>query len=104
MTGEPKKPSKTTAMKIFCNMVLIPNLNDEVEYFTVDPEGYPAPKKIGYASREATIIVGHKERSYLVVTPEDQVFTGAFRSNGRLSSVGKELEGKELTVIIHILE
>ncbi|AYK14756.1 MAG: hypothetical protein ACOX7X_11160 [Methanosarcina flavescens] len=104
MTGEPKKPPRTTAMKILCNMVLIPNLNDEVEYFTVDSKGYPAPKKTEYANREATIIVGHKERSYLVVTPEDRVFTGAFRSNGRLSSVGQELEGKELTVIIHMPE
>jgi hypothetical protein len=99
MTGEPKKPPRTTAMKILCNMVLIPNLNDEI-----DSKGYPAPKKTEYANREATIIVGHKERSYLVVTPEDRVFTGAFRSNGRLSSVGQELEGKELTVIIHMPE
>ncbi|WP_292387627.1 hypothetical protein [Methanosarcina sp. UBA5] len=104
MAGEPKRPSKTIAMKILCNMVLIPNLNDEVEYFTVDPKGYPVPKKIGYANREATIIVGHKERNYLVVTPEDRVFTGVFGGNGRLSSVGKELEGKELTVIIYMPE
>jgi hypothetical protein len=32
------------------------------------------------------------------------VFTGVFGNNGRLSSVGKELEGQELTVIVHIPE
>jgi hypothetical protein len=104
MIGESKRPLKTTAMKILCNMVLIPNINDEVEYFTVDPKGYPAPKKIRYANREATIILGQKERSYLVVTPKDRVFTAIFGNTGRLSSVGKELEGKELTVIIHMPE
>lgn len=104
MTGEPNRPSNTLAMKILCNMVLIPNRNDEVEYFTVDPRGYPVPKKTGYATREATIILGHRERNNLMVTPEDRVFTGVFGNNGRLSSVGKEFEGEELTVIVHMNE
>ncbi len=39
-----------------------------------------------------------------MVTPKDHVFTGVFGNNGRLSSVGKELEGQELTVIVHIPE
>jgi hypothetical protein len=39
-----------------------------------------------------------------MVTPEDRVFTGIFGNNGRLSSVGKELSGKELTVIVHMNE
>ena len=33
-----------------------------------------------------------------------QVFTLFFGPHGHLSSVGKELEGKELTVIVHIPE
>ena len=49
---------------------------------------------------EATVIVGHKERNNLMVTPEDRVFTGIFGNYGWLSSVGKELSGKELTVIV----
>jgi hypothetical protein len=91
-------------MKIMCSMVLIPNRHDEVEYFKVDSKGYPMPKKIAYANKEVTVIVGHKERNNLMVTPDDRVFTGVFGNNGRLSSVGKELEGQEITVIIHIPE
>jgi hypothetical protein len=104
MTGEPKRPSNTMPMKIMCNMVLIPNVKDEVEYFKVDNRGYPIPTKIGYAHKEVTIILGHKERNNILLTPEDKVFTGVFGNNGRLSSVGKELEGQELTVLIHIPE
>lgn len=85
-------------------MVLIPNRHDEVEYFKVDSKGYPMPKKTAYANKEVTIIVGHKERNNLMVMPGDRVFTGVFGNNGRLSSVGKELEGQELTVIVHIPE
>jgi hypothetical protein len=62
------------------------------------------PKKTAYANKEVTIIVGHKERNNLIVTPDDRIFTGVFGNNGRLSSVGKELEGQELTVIVHIPE
>jgi hypothetical protein len=70
----------------------------------VDSKGYPVPKKTAYANKEVTIIVGHKERNNLIVTPDDRIFTGVFGNNGRLSSVGKELEGQELTVIVHIPE
>ena len=104
MTGESNRPSNTVPMKIMCSMVLIPNRHDEVEYFKVDSKGYPMPKKTAYANKEVTIIVGHKERNNLMVTPDDRVFTGVFGNNGRLSSVGKELEGQELTVIVHIPE
>jgi len=104
MTGEPNRPSNTVPMKILCNMVLIPNRKDEIEYFKVDSRGYPTPAKIAYAKKEVTIIVGHRERNNLMVTPDDRVFTGVFGNNGRLSSVGKGLEGQELTVIIHIPE
>lgn len=58
-------------------MVLIPNRNDEVEYFKVDSKGYPMPKKTSYANKEVTIIVGHKERNNLMVTP-DTVYLLAF--------------------------
>jgi hypothetical protein len=58
----------------------------------------------GYAFLQATIIVGHRERNNLMVTPDDLVFTGIFGNNGRLSSVGKGLEGQELTVIVHMKE
>jgi hypothetical protein len=104
MTGEPNRPSNTVSMKILCNMVLIPERNDEVEYFRVDSKGYPTPKKTAYANKEVTIIVGHRERNNLMVTPDDRVFTGVFGNNGRLSSVGKGLEGQELTVIVHMKE
>jgi len=104
MAGEPKRPSNTVPMKILCNMVLIPNRNDEIEYFTVDERGYPTPTKAVYAKREVTIIVGHKDRNNLIITPKDRVYTSVFGSNGRLSSVGKELEGEKLTVIVHIPE
>jgi len=104
MTGEPNRPSNTVPMKIMCSVVIIPNRKDEIEYFKVDSKGYPTPKKTGYANKEVTIIVGHRERNNLNVTHADKVFTGVFGNNGRLSSVGKELEGQELTVIIHIPE
>jgi hypothetical protein len=104
MTREPNRPSNTIPMKILCNLVFIPNRNDEIEYFTIDNRGYPMPTKIAYAKREVTIIVGHRERNNLIITPCDNVFTSVFGSNGRLSSVGKEFEGQELTVIVHIPE
>lgn len=104
MAGEPNRPSNTMPMKVLCNMVLIPNRNDDVEYFIVDKRGYPTPTKVAYAKREVTIIVGHKERNNLLITPKDHVYTSVFGNNGRLSSVGKELEGQELTVIVHIPE
>jgi len=52
MTGEPNRPSNTVPMKILCNMVLIPNRKDEIEYFKVDSRGYPTPAKIAYAKKE----------------------------------------------------
>lgn len=82
-------------------MVLIPNRTDEIEYYKVDRRGYPTPTKTAYAKKEVTIIVGHREPNNLLLTPGDRIFTGVFGMNGRLSSVGKDLEGQELTVIIH---
>ena len=104
MTGEPNRPSNTVPLKMLCNMVLIPNRNDEIEYFKVDSKGYPTPKKTVYAKKEVTIIVGHRDPNNLLVTTEDHIFTGVFGNNGRLSSVGKDFEGQELTVIIHNTE
>jgi len=104
MTGEPNRPSNTVPLKMLCNMVLIPNRNYEIEYFKVDSKGYPTPKKTVYAKKEVTIIVGHREPNNLLVTTEDHIFTGVFGNNGRLSSVGKDFEGQELTVIIHNTE
>jgi len=84
-----------------CSMVLIPNRNDEVEYFKVDSKGYLAPKN-SVRKKEVTIIVRHRERNNLMVTSEDRIFTGGFGNNERLSFVGKELEGEKLTIIVHI--
>ena len=89
-------------MKILCNLLLLPAKTDVIEYYTVGSKGYPVPAKTAYAKKEATIIVGHREEHNMIVTPEDKVYTALFASNGRLSSVGKELEGQELTVIIHV--
>ncbi|MHB8103530.1 MAG: hypothetical protein ACYDEF_15515 [Methanosarcina sp.] len=65
---------------------------------------YPVFRRIGYAHKSATVIVGHREKENLTVLPEDKVFTCQFGRHGHLSSVGKELAGKELTVIAHMKE
>lgn len=104
MPREPKRPGKTVPLKIPCSMTLTPGQKDIIEYCTVDKRGYPVCFRSGYASLQATVIVGHRERDDLSVTSEDKVFTCQFGRHGHLSSVGKEFEGKELTVIVHISE
>jgi len=104
MTREPNRPGKTVPMIISCPITLTPGKNDVIEYCTVDKRGYPVFFRSGYAFHQATVIVGHREKDNLIVTPEDQVFTCVFGRHGHLSSVGKGLEGQELTVIVHIPE
>ena len=89
-------------MKISCPITLTPGSKDVIEYCKVDTRGYPVCFWSGYAFFEATAIVGHRERDNLSVTPDDKVFTCQFGRHGHLSSVGKELEGHELTVIVHV--
>jgi hypothetical protein len=74
------------------------------EYCKVDSRRYPLCFRSGYAFLEATVIVGHRERDNLSGTPDDKVFTCQFGIHGNLSSVVKELEGQELTVIIYMKE
>ena len=88
-------------MIISCPITLTPGQKDVIEYCKVDSRGYPVCRRTGYASLRATVIVGHKEINDIILTPEDKVFTCFFGPKGHLSSVGKELEGQELTVIVH---
>jgi hypothetical protein len=104
MPREPKRPGKTIPMIISCPITLTPGQNDVIEYCTVDSRGYPVFRRIGYAHRSATVIVGHREKDNLSITQEDKVFTCEFGRHGHLSSVGKKFEGKELTVIVHVKE
>lgn len=104
MPRESKRPGKSITLKISCPITLTPGQKDIIEYCKVDSRGYPVCFRSGYAFLQATVIVGHRERDNLSVTPEDKVFTCEFGRHGHLSSVGKEFEGKELTVIIHIPE
>lgn len=91
-------------MIITCTIALTPGKKDLIEYCTVDKRGYPVLFRSGYAFYQATVIVGHREKANLTITQKDKVFTCVFGRHGHLSSVGKELEGHELTVIIHIPE
>lgn len=91
-------------MIIPCSMSLTPKEKDVIEYCNVDKRGYPVFRRVNFAGLQATAIVGHKDQGNLSITPEDKVFTCFFGPQGHLSSVGKELEGKELTVIVHIPE
>ncbi len=102
MPRESMRPGKSIPLKISCPITLTPGQKDIIEYCKVDSRGYPVCFRSGYAFLQATVIVGHRERDNLSVTPRDKVFTCEFGRHGHLSSVGKELEGKELTVIIHI--
>ena len=104
MPREPKRPGKTIPMIISCPIKLTSGQNDIIEYCIVDLRGYPVFRRIGYAHKSATVIVGHREKENLTVLPEDKVFTCHFGRHGHLSSVGKELAGKELTVIAHMKE
>jgi hypothetical protein len=104
MSREPKRPGKTIQMIISCPLRLTPGKNDVIEYCTVDKRGYPVFRRVVYAFHQATVVVGHRDKDNLTVTPKDQVFTCVFGRHGHLSSVGKEIEGQELTVIVHIPE
>lgn len=104
MKREPKRPGKTVQMIISCPMSLTPGQKDVIEHCTVDKRGYPVCFRSNYAGYKATVIVGHREKDNLSITPDDKVFTCFFGPQGHLSSVGKELEGQELTVIVHIPE
>jgi hypothetical protein len=86
-------------LKISCPITLTPGQKDIIEYCKLDSRGYPICFRSGYAFLEATVIED-TERENLSVTPEDKVFTCQFGRHGHLSSVGKEFEGKELTIII----
>jgi hypothetical protein len=101
---ESKRPGKTIKMIISCPMCLTPEPKDIIEYCNVDKRGYPIFRRMNYSGLQATVIVGHREENSLSITPKDQVFTCFFGPQGHLSSVGKDLEGQELTVIVHIPE
>ena len=59
---------------------------------------------MNFAGLQATVIVGHRNLDNLLFNSEDKVFICQFGPQGHLSSVGKDLEGQELTVIVHIPE
>jgi hypothetical protein len=100
---ESKRPGQTVQMIISCPMTITPGPIDVIEYCRVDNRGYPIFHRIGFAGLKATVIVGHKKNDFSFI-PGDQVYTCQFGPRGHLSSVGKELEGQELTVIVHIPE
>jgi len=101
---EPKRPGKTVKMIIPCVMSLKPGKKDIIEYCTVDKRGYPVFRRVSFAGLQATVIVGHRDLDNLSFNSEDKVFICQFGPQGHLSSVGKDLEGQELTVIVHIPE
>jgi hypothetical protein len=104
MPREPKRQGKTIPFVISCPVTLSIGTKDIIDYCKVDSRGYPIFRRPTHAFRKATVIVGHRDKYNLTVTPNDKVFTCVFGRHGHLSSVGKELEGKELTVIVHIPE
>lgn len=105
---EPKRPGKTVRktvkMIIPCVISLKPGKKDIIEYCTVDKRGYPVFRRVNFAGLQATVIVGHRNLDNLSLNSEDKVFICQFGPQGHLSSVGKDLEGQELTVIVHIPE
>lgn len=105
---EPKRPGKTVRktvkMIIPCVISLKPGKKDIIEYCTVDKRGYPVFRRVNFAGLQATVIVGHRNLDNLSLNSEDKVFICQFGPQGHLSSVGKSLEGQELTVIVHIPE
>ncbi len=104
MPGEPKRPGNTVPLNISCSVTFTPGPKDIIDYCKVDNRGYPIFRRPSYANLKATVIVGHKEKDNLTVTPNDKVFTCIFGPKGHLSSVGKDLEEQELTVVVHIPE
>ena len=91
-------------MIIPCVISLRPGKKDIIEYCTVDKRGYPVFHRVNFAGLQATVIVGHRDLDNLSLNSEDKVFICQFGPQGHLSSVGKDLEGQELTVIVHIPE
>lgn len=104
MPGEAKRPGNTAPFIIPCSVTFTPGPKDIIDYCKVDNRGYPIFRRPAYASKKATVIVGHREKDNLTVSPEDKVFSCVFGPKGHLSSVGKDLENQELTVIIHNTE
>jgi putative transposon-encoded protein len=90
------RPSKTTQWQI-STTVKIP-VSGILEHVTVKPNRTTITRTT-LDGQSATVILGNKEGTEIIVTPDDTVFTCTFGSSGHLSTIPEEFIGKEVTII-----
>ncbi len=74
---------------------------DKVEYYKVDGRGYIHTNKRGWVGLKATVLIGHIDVEDDKLYTTDKVFSCEVIAGGFISSLSKEYENQEVTVIIH---
>ncbi len=99
MTGRPSKTQKyPNIIPFFFEL----STHHRTEYSKITPQGYPSVWLPGITGQQITVILGKWAGGAL--TPHHGVFTCIVGGLGKISSVGKEHAGKDITIIYEIKE
>lgn len=77
---------------------------DEVLHRVVMARGIPTNVGIANSGKQCIVILGHKEvqNHQIYLLPADVIFSSVADSKGRLSSIGLDNLGKDVTVILRL--
>lgn len=107
MEKQSHRPSKTTQWEISMPLIIQKTKEYTREYVRIKPDRTTITRTT-IAKQTATVILGHKEGSKIIVSPGDIVFTCVFGLSGHLSRLPNEVAGtngpmsiigKEVTII-----
>lgn len=118
MSNAPNRPGKAEPWpKQYRKLTMHLQPSDRIFFRSVNARGIPAGVGAGNAGKDCIVIIGHKEiedlekirtfrdleefaGSSVVLNPEDVVFSCQVDNIGAPYSVGKENEGKDVTIIV----
>lgn len=92
------RPSQSIQWAIPIPLV-IPTSKDDVLVYVTVKANRTTITRTNQAGQKATVIIGRREGSEIIVTPDDIVFTCVFGSSGHLSTLPEEFIGMEVTII-----
>jgi len=92
------RPSQSIQWAIPIPLVIPTSKDDTLVYATVKANRTTITRT-NLHGQKATVIIGRREGSEIIVTPDDIVFTCIFGSSGHLSTLPEEYIGREITII-----
>lgn len=97
---ESNRPGVTTKWTINTPLTIHVQPTDRIEHAKVDFRGHTI-FRTNDVGKEATVILGTRTGTDILVTPDDSVFTCIFGVRGHLSSLPAGFSGQEVTIIVH---